>query len=327
MATTTLADVDRPPSEVVAQLEALASSLDAVVPAKQLDRNLLVATWNLRAFGGLTSEWSTGPGDSPRRNLADLLAVAAIVSRFDVVAVQEVKDDLRACRHLLKALGPDWGWILTDVPKTAAANDERLAFLFDTRRVKPSGLAGEFSEPFAAGTETTTALHQFARTPYAVSFLSAGKTFILVTLHVLYGDDSEARRGELRAIAEKLAGFAEEVDEWGHNLIVLGDFNIDRRDDALYRAFTSTGLTPAPQLNDVRRTIFDDPGDRDTHFYDQIAWFTEERRGPVLSLVCASAGSFDFVPLLQGDRTKEELSFHVSDHYPLWVEFSVREAA
>jgi hypothetical protein len=32
---------------------------------------------------------------------------------------------------------------------------------------------------------------------------------------------------------------------------------------------------------------------------------------------------FDFVPLLQGGLTKTQLSWKISDHYPLWVEFSV----
>lgn len=315
------------PQEVTTRLKALGSELDVAIPAKRLDRNLLIATWNLRVFGGLTKKWETGPADSPKRNLADLHYVGEIVSRFDVVAVQEVKGNLSACRHLLTdVLGPNWGWILTDVPQTDEANEERLAFLFDRRRVTPSGLAGEFSEPFVVAGQTTVLgplQRQFARTPYAVSFLSAKTTFLLVTLHVLYGKNTEGRKHELTAIAQKLASFAREINTWGHNMICLGDFNIDREGDDLFDAFTSTGLTPAPQLNAEPRTIFDQPDDKQKHFYDQIAWFTDEHKSPALSLECLSAGSYDFVPLLQDDRTKEKLSFHISDHYPLWVEFAL----
>ena len=312
------------PVDVTAQLQALGAALDAVVPPKDLDRNLLVATWNLRAFGGLTKKWLSGPTDTPKRNFADLRYIAEIVSRFDVVALQEVRGDLRALRHLLKSLGPDWGVIMTDVTQTKAGNDERLAFLFDSRRVKPSGLAGEFAEPFdASGALSADAVaKQFARTPYAVSFVSAGQTFILVTLHVIFGQAPADRLGELRAIAKRLAGFAKEVENWGQNLICLGDFNIDQQGDPLYDAFTSTGLTPAAPLNDVPRTIFDSPSAR--HFYDQIAWFADEQKGPMLSLTSTASGTFDFVPLLLGDLTKTELSWRISDHYPLWAEFSVR---
>ncbi len=236
-------DLTPPPPEVQTRLRQLSDLLDHSIPAKQLDHNLLIATWNLRAFGGLTEKWVSGAADSPKRNLADICYIAAVASRFDAMAVQEVRGDLRALRYLLKALGPDWGVIMTDVTESAGGNDERLAFLFDTRRVKPSGLAGEFAEPFdpATGAISKQALgRQFARTPYAVSFISAGQTFILVTLHAIYGKGTADRIAELRAIARRLADFAGEVANWGHNLIAPGDFNIDRAGDPLYDAFTST---------------------------------------------------------------------------------------
>ncbi len=159
-------DLTPPPPEVQTRLRQLSDLLDHSIPAKQLDHNLLIATWNLRAFGGLTEKWVSGAADSPKRNLADICYIAAVASRFDAMAVQEVRGDLRALRYLLKALGPDWGVIMTDVTESAGGNDERLAFLFDTRRVKPSGLAGEFAEPFdpATGAISKQALgRQFAR--------------------------------------------------------------------------------------------------------------------------------------------------------------------
>jgi len=49
---------------------------------------------------------------------------------------------------------------------------------------------------------------------------------------------------ELKAIAEWLADWAKNINELSnnHNLITLGDFNIDREGDDLYNAFISTGL-------------------------------------------------------------------------------------
>jgi hypothetical protein len=77
-----------------------------------------------------------------------------------------------------------------------------------------------------------------------------------------------------------------------------------------------------PGLAGLPRTIFDTPGDG--HFYDQVAWFVDSKKGPALSLVYESAGSFDFVPLWEGALTLERLSWRISDHYPLWTEFSLR---
>lgn len=36
------------------------------------------------------------------------------------------------------------------------------------------------------------------------------------------------------------------------------------------------------------------------------------------------AGNFDFRPALQGSLSNVELSWRISDHYPLWASFSVR---
>ena len=47
---------DTPPSEVLADLQILRDALDDidVIPSKVVDRNLLIATWNIRGFGNLT---------------------------------------------------------------------------------------------------------------------------------------------------------------------------------------------------------------------------------------------------------------------------------
>jgi endonuclease/exonuclease/phosphatase family metal-dependent hydrolase len=252
-------DITVPPAAVAAEVARLDDSLETVVPAK--GANIIVGTWNLRAFSDLTKDWVTLAGGSPKRNFADVTYISRFIRRCDVVAVQEVRGNLRALRYMLKALGEDWAFVLTDVTKGSQGNDERLAFLFDTRRVKPSGLACELVVWIedAASVSAGALDRQFARTPYAVSFLSSGQTFILVTLHVNYGKQAADRVPELKAIADWLAAWAEREFSWDQNLIALGDFNIDRRDDPLYQAFTSTGLTPAAPLLGLRRTIFDTP--------------------------------------------------------------------
>jgi endonuclease/exonuclease/phosphatase family metal-dependent hydrolase len=326
----TLVAAEPPSEEVVADLARLRSALDESVPAKALDRNLLIATWNVRAFGDLTEKWESSEDDTPKRDLHSLLCIAEIVSRFDVVALQEAKDNLKALRHLLKVLGPNWGLSLTDVTEGAPGNGERMAFLFDTRRVVPSGLACEIVVPEEQleRIEPGALTRQFARTPYAVSFRSGTKTFILVTLHVLYGEDEEERLPELKAIAEWLAGWARDINSWDHNLIALGDFNIDRRGDVLHDAFVSTGLDIPEDLQAVPRTIFADPEHPHLDkFYDQIAWFSGRNGLPALSLRYSRGGFFDFAKAALTKRrlTKTQLSWRISDHYPLWAEFSTRE--
>jgi endonuclease/exonuclease/phosphatase family metal-dependent hydrolase len=155
----------------------------------------------------------------------------------------------------------------------------------------------------------------------------------------MHGNNESARVAAVKVLAQelyepeqqddqvarwRLADWPRREQEWSENLMTLGDFNVDRRGDPLYDALTSTGLKPPGALNDVPRTIFDEPSE--PHFYDQVAWFEENGTRSVLTLDFLSAGSFDFVPLLQGGLSKTSLSWKISDHYPLWVEFSVREA-
>lgn len=315
------------PEAVQAEMATLQAALDAAIPAKQVDRNILIGTWNIRAFGGLTESWASSDRDSPKRNWRGLHAVAEIVRRFDIVAVQEIRGDLGALRTLIKTLAPHWRFILTDVNQGKQGNDERSGFLFDTRRAQLSGLAGELSAPDDPAVlkklSPDKPFRQFARTPYAVSFDVEGETVILITAHVLYGDSEDDRTAELTAIGGWLADWAARSNRFGHNLMVLGDFNIDRAGDANYDAFTASGLTPPAALNDAPRTIFKGSKGK---FYDQIAWFEEgdERK---LSMEFLSAGAFDFSDLLfqsEPKLTASSMSWRVSDHLPLWAEFRAR---
>jgi endonuclease/exonuclease/phosphatase family metal-dependent hydrolase len=316
--------IDNPPASVLNALGGLGAALDATVPSKDA-QHLLLGTWNIRAFGGLTPKWRTDAGDSPKRNLADLVAIAEIVSRFDVCAIQETRGDLTALRTLVRCLGPGWGFVVTDVGEGEAANDERLAYVFDRGSVRFSGLAGELviaEEEF--GKQATPLRKQFARTPYMVSF-EAGPAgdpvgFTLISLHVVFGERAADRTPEIRTLANRLKLRAEDPDEFGRNLIALGDFNIDRWiDDPNADAFRSEGLTPPFELLGLPRTIFDNPAK--PHFYDQIAWFTSGNRAVLTLGYQKEAGFVNWEPHLLTGLTDVAKSWRISDHFPLWARF------
>ena len=204
---------DELPLDVAENLANLREDLDAKVPFKELDRNLLIATWNIRGFGNLTRKWHSGSKDSPRRDLHSIFCIAEILSRFDVIAVQEVKGNLRALRDTLKLLGDNWSMILTDTNNSASGNKERMAYLFDTRRVQMSGLAGEIVIPNEWVRDPEQVIReQFVRSPFAVSFRSGDKTFILVTVHIIYGESSKDRVREVKGIAKWLNNWASDIN-------------------------------------------------------------------------------------------------------------------
>ncbi|WP_206340782.1 endonuclease/exonuclease/phosphatase family protein [Marinicauda algicola] len=316
-----------------AELQALRQALDVQLPAKRaVGRNLLVATWNVRAFGGLTPAWRSGEDDSPKRNWRGLAYIAEIISRFDVVALQEVRGDFKALRELMKTLGPGWQFLMTDVNRGSAGNDERMAYVFDASRVQLSGLAGELTVPDdprvleQLGVEPGSQFRQFARSPYAVSFRSGRETFILVTMHVLYGDDYADRTPELKAIAAWMKDWAKDTARWGHSLMLLGDFNIDNKGDVNDEAFRSTGLYVPEELDGAPRTVSFTADGKPPKYYDQIAWF-RQNSGFALGMEFITAGGFNFKDLLfQADPKlkPQSMSWRVSDHLPLWCEFAVR---
>ena len=271
------------PNPVRSEMETLRAALDGVIPQKRVaNRNLLIGSWNLKAFASLTGDkWTASGTDRPKCDRRALWAITEIVSRFDVIAIQEIKGDLRALRTMIKTLGPGWNFLITDVTRGDAGNNERLGFVFDTRRVELSGLAGELVVPedWEEAIPSGALQRQFARTPYAVSFKAGHETFILVTLHVDYGATSSGRIPELAGIAGWMNSWANQANAFGQNLIALGDFNIDRHGDDLWASFTSTGLTVPAELHAVKRSIFATENDpRLEKYYDQIAWFESGQR-------------------------------------------------
>jgi endonuclease/exonuclease/phosphatase family metal-dependent hydrolase len=169
-------------------------------------------------------------------------------------------------------------------------------------------------------------MDQFARTPYAAGFVRAGTHFILTPVHVLRGRVPADRIGELTAFATWMRRWADQPQDWNRNLLVLGDFNLDRTDDLLFDAFASTGLWPPAELNHVPRTIFDDNKEPSPPRPDRLVQHATNRICPSLLDAMSYArrgGGFDFIPHAFRDLTKSQVSWRISDHYPSWVEFTV----
>jgi hypothetical protein len=211
-------------------------------------------------------------------------------------------------------LGPEWRVMMSDVTAGDKGNSERLAYLYDSRRVTPSGLAGEIVlPPGPAGSP----VEQFDRTPNLVGFQARDERFALLTAHIRYGDSPGTRTPELTAIADYTAREIRDRSKGGgmeeSNLIVLGDFNIDRREgNPLFDAFVSQGLWVPEALREFRTTT-----GQVAKYYDQIAWFRDD-----LGLVTQGrAGTIDFSGAVFKELTTAQVSYRVSDHFPLWVEF------
>ncbi len=123
-----------------------------------------VATWNIRHFSD--------------RDTLDLRTVADVIrsSNFDLVAIQEVKQEGEQVDRLLNVLGSPWR--ATRLSEQTG-NHERFVFLYHGDRV---------SEVAAPHFIATADAKVFDRTPYQCSFRAGQFDFTLVSVHLSYGD-------------------------------------------------------------------------------------------------------------------------------------------
>ncbi|MDT7831032.1 endonuclease/exonuclease/phosphatase family protein [Flavobacteriaceae bacterium S356] len=242
---------------VVDNILKLKRSLENNIPKKRLDANLLIATWNIRDFD--SNKFGHGP-----RLAESFYYIAQIISAFDLVAVQEVSKDLRALNKLMFVLGPQWDFITTDVTSGRSGNQERMTFIYDTRRVSFKNVAGEVVLPKNRLIKGDV---QFARTPFVVSFQSGWSKFSLCTVHIYFGADSgaklERRKSEIEGIAKFLK---KKADNDKQTLIVLGDFNIVDHEHETMKKLIKNGFDIPEQIRNkpVGTNTFQ------TKHYDQI---------------------------------------------------------
>jgi len=311
---------------VIEKLIALRSQLDRDIPEKTARNSLLLATWNIREFGD-------------NRRTESLYYIAEIISRFDLVAVQEVAANKKGLEKVVSFLGKNWSYIATDSTEGSAGGQECMAFLFDTNKVSFKNLAGEIVLP---DNKLINGL-QFARTPFCVSFQAAWFKFNLATVHIYYGDSkkiNEQRLGEIQALAKFLTKRAKKEQ---FNYVVLGDFNIPDVECDYMKALEKNGFH-------IPNAIKEHPTDLgSTYHYDQIAFnlqMTDTMR--IFDEKKQKSGAFNFTesvytdedlsvykpyfPQDKADLTGEKLksyylktfrTFQMSDHLPLWVELKV----
>jgi Endonuclease/Exonuclease/phosphatase family len=287
------------------------------LPEKRVDGNLLLATWNLREFGGTKYG---GRDDEP------LYYIAEILSRFDIIAVQEIRDDLADLQRVMQILGGWWKVLFTDVTAGKRGNKERTGFLYDSRKVIFGGLAGEIVlPPIEAGEGGPS--EQLARTPMIVGFRAGWFKFTICTAHLYYGastPDDPRRLQEIRNLAKFLAAEVKTKTAWAQNMVVLGDFNIFQTTDETFLALSENGFVVPPGILGVTSNV---AGGK--HF-DQVAFIApsvqdqfEHARSGVFKFtdhVYRDEDELLYQPEIGTAKYKTWRTYKISDHFPLWVE-------
>ena len=321
------------------------ADLDSLFSERQVPRSrsgrLLLASWNIANLG------------EQKRDPKDLGLIAHLMSRFDLIAVQEVKSRLDHLTQIVDHMGSGYDWIVNDV----AGNNERLAFVFNKRKVKPGRLFAEIAIPekdFPSHTVVVPYLVKkqqrvdvfyklrftpFDRNPFIGTFESGAFNFTLVNVHLYFGSFKDSKKVAERAkyarrvlevytLGRWAGSRAKSSTTYDRDIILLGDMNVPvmSDDDAAYQALLRSGLKPLDAHSKAGGSNLDG-----SKTYDQLAITPGAVKNRTLGY-----DVFDFDNAVFKDKWEElELAhgfkganpkfnkyvkFHISDHRPLWME-------
>ena len=267
------------------------------IPSRKINENLIIATWNIQHF-------------SNNKTKRALQYIADICERFDIIALQEVKTDLRGLSKLQNLLPGNYKILVSD----PTGNHERFAFLYDKRTAIPSGLVCEIGFPIKAKTHQGYQLH---RMPYCASFKAGRFDFVIASAHIYYGKTKEEKKERKKEI-ETLAKYIYKRSKTNQNKVfdrdffIVGDFNIEEYGDKFFTALESNGFKMPEKMNNLKTNFLRNAT------YDKIAWVERDS--------FQFTGNSNVVPfgeVLFQDQSPKGGKSQISDHLPVWAEFDI----
>lgn len=283
------------------------------VPARKAGR-VLVATWNVANLG------------AQQREDRHLQLIAEIISWFDVVAVQEVRENFGHLDDIVRILGAPYRTLFSD----SSGNNERMAFVYDAKKMTLLEEVGEIALPVAQLKNVklpgvAQKFEGFDRTPYLAAFQAGQTSLMLVNVHLFFGSEAKAdmnrRSLETFAVAKWANPRQRSKFSFVRNVFAMGDFNMPKNaaGDPVFDALTKLGLELPDHSSEIGSNLASDK------HYDQIAYFPGESK----NLLSGPTGIFDFdgaifPSLWQSGANKgnfnKYLRYFISDHRPMWIE-------
>lgn len=262
---------------ISSRLLTLRHDLNETISKDRKPNSLIIGSWNIRAFD-----------DGVPRMDESYHYIAEIIDHFDICAIQEIKSNLVPLKRLVKLLGPNWNYFVSDISTHKGGNNERMAFVYNTNRVFFRNLIGEI----VLAKDDLIAGEQVARSPFFASFQARWFKFSLCSAHIIYGNDLALRASEISAIAESLVKRSKTEDQVH---IFLGDMNIEHSEDQIMKALKESGLTvPA----------FGPTNMGGNKWFDQMAFTVKGKASRKTRLL--RHGKFDWRHAVFGPHTHED---------------------
>jgi len=294
--------VSNPPAQTVPNASGTQENHSAgngTVPGQQVpstinQSNITVASFNIQIFG-----------ESKRSKPGVMSVLTSIARRFDVMAIEELRDDTETTLPLyvsqINALpGPVYNATMS--PRLGrTASKENYAFIYDTATVRLLG-SYTFVDPPAG-----TSMDLFQREPFVARFnTTSGFDFVLIVLH----SEPDTTPQELAALPLVLDDarkhFPDETD-----FIMLGDMNADctylsAAEESALALHNASFAWVVPDTADTTTKSTDCAYDRMILAGDASSHFTDQW------------GILRFDQLYGLNQSATEA---VSDHYPVWASF------
>jgi endonuclease/exonuclease/phosphatase family metal-dependent hydrolase len=262
----------------------------AAPPARSGD-SIRIASFNIQVFG-----------QSKLKKHLSMDILAKVIRRFDVVAIQEVRAKvdtiLPEFLALINAEGARYDFVIG--PREGrTASKEQYAVLFDTTRIEV--------DPTSVYT-VPDPQDFFQRSPMVARFRVRGPapneafTFSLVDIHT----EPDEALNEMNALADVFVG-VQNNGSGEDDVILLGDLNSDEYHFGRLGQLPALGHAITGVTTNTRRT----------HMYDNIIF---DRRPTVEYL-----GRWGVLDLMNEYNLTLDVALEVSDHFPVWAEFSAYE--
>lgn len=276
-----------------------------------------IATWNIQNFGKSKAE-----------NDSKMAIIADVLSRFDIIAVQEISNvyeksdegcprNENACpghkncdliqnalkKHLAQKGNKDYAFLFSPQVK-----DERYLFIYDKKKIdaltEGELVQDEGDSPNISICDAKSK-GDMVRQPFYATFMAGDFTFTLITAHT----SPERNVSELEAL-EKYYRKVQDKDTENKDVILLGDLNAA----CSYLPKNKSIALKKPKYIWVMSDTDDSTIRKTTDCaYDRII-FTKTTKEDYTG----EHGVFRFDEEIGSTKSS---ALKISDHYPVWAEF------
>ena len=153
-----------------------------------------------------------------------------------------------------------------------------------------------------------------------MSFRVGDFALTLLSIQIKWSQRSDigARKKDVEAISQWIYEIKSNAIPSNSDVLVIGDFNMLGLRNKGFKLLEKYGLKVPNKLRNFKTKL------KQNAHYDHIAYLQENIHCDI-----GRAGVFDFYDAFfvpnKTDNKYESMTFQLSDHLPLWVEFRVRE--